>query len=262
MHHSTSRPGRGLSTVLGTLLLVGILFTCIIPVFLYVNEVNNYYDRTVVDMKIADEERGMENLEVYAYGEGDSNNVSLFIINRGTLNAEVLRVWSVRADMQRAIVFNSTLKIAASAQATITGLDLTRIIANDPYVDYFNFEVVTSRGRKYPSLVNPLHKSPSGWETLGQRYQIHVVIYSDWGKSDNYVIQVKNATEGFKFETSREWTSHGDYYGIFTVPNAWSYNVTVNGMKGMKSHPVPPGSQIVVLTWNYPIAVIYFDDKK
>ncbi len=54
---SCRRKKRGVASVLGILIMVGILMTSILPTFIYVNEVNNYYDRAVVELKIVDEDR-------------------------------------------------------------------------------------------------------------------------------------------------------------------------------------------------------------
>jgi len=63
------KSGSAMSTILGMLIFIGILFTCVMPFFLYINEVNSLYDQTVVEMKQEDQNRALENIEVYAYPE-------------------------------------------------------------------------------------------------------------------------------------------------------------------------------------------------
>jgi hypothetical protein len=143
---------RGVASVLGILLMVGILITSILPTFLYVNEVNNYYDRTVVDLKIADNERNMENLEVYAYGHNETS-VDVFIVNRAPLASNVTRIWVLNYTLQDAWIFNSTnrpdlpLFLEASEQTTLR-LDFTDI---NEVGNSYNIEVTTERGNKFSS---------------------------------------------------------------------------------------------------------------
>ncbi len=82
---------RGVASVIGMIIIVGIMITSIIPTFIYINEVNNYYDRTVVDLKITDNERSMENLEVYAYGHS-LTEVDVFIVNRAYCSIPIFSI--------------------------------------------------------------------------------------------------------------------------------------------------------------------------
>ncbi len=91
---------RGISTVLGVLLMVGILFTTIIPLFISRNSVDNFYDTTVVNMGIADQERGMEDLTVYAFGRDETHDLNVLIINEGSISVSIIRVWVMSMDLQ------------------------------------------------------------------------------------------------------------------------------------------------------------------
>ena len=67
-HRSFHGKKRGVASAIGILFMVGILMTSIIPMFMYVNQVNNYYDMTVVEMRYEEEDKNDEDLRVYAYG--------------------------------------------------------------------------------------------------------------------------------------------------------------------------------------------------
>ena len=116
------RRRRGVASAIGILLMVGILMTSVIPLFMYVNRVNNYYDRTVAEMKIADDDRGREDLEVYAYG-ASSTSISVWLRNKGAVPVNVSRIRVMREDLERIMIFNSTnrpdnftLQISPSSQ--------------------------------------------------------------------------------------------------------------------------------------------------
>jgi len=83
-----------MSTILGMLIFIGVLFTCVMPFFLYINEVNSLYDQTVIEMKQLDQDRTLENIEVYAYPLNDTDNqISLYIKNQCPLTVEIVRIW-------------------------------------------------------------------------------------------------------------------------------------------------------------------------
>ena len=175
---SHKKERRGISTVLGVLLMVGILFTTVIPLFMYVNGLNNYYDVTVVNMGLADHERGIEDLTVYTYWINDSSAVRLQLINDGSISINVIRIWVMSGDLQRYNLFTSEnvstalnghdlpLHLNPSGQATIENLTLT-IIRDDPELDVFYVEVVTTRGNVFASSTNPLIYTPEILLTFG-----------------------------------------------------------------------------------------------
>ncbi len=170
---SYRRRRRGVASVLGILIMVGILMTSILPTFIYINEVNNYYDRTVVDLKITDNERSLENLEVYAYGHS-LTEVDVFIVNRAPLASNISRIWVFNNTLKDAWIFNSTnrpdlpLYMGAAEQSTLR-LDFTDItVEGCSYI----IEVTTDRGNKFSSTTNPLTSEPGGvWQTGSMKTQ-------------------------------------------------------------------------------------------
>jgi hypothetical protein len=236
--------------------MVGILITSILPTFLYVNEVNNYYDRTVVDLKIADNERNMENLEVYAYGHNETS-VDVFIVNRAPLASNVTRIWVLNYTLQDAWIFNSTnrpdlpLFLEASEQTTLR-LDFTDI---NEVGNSYNIEVTTERGNKFSSTTNPLTYTTEGeWQTGTMEFQIQVIVQSDQGQ-DRYFIQIFGPESHYDFVDST--TVQGMFFSIFSVPQAGQYNVTVHNIK---SGSYLVGNMTRILTWIYPSTYCQFDD--
>jgi hypothetical protein len=159
--------------------MVGILFTTIIPLFIYVNTVDSYYDTTVVNMGIADHERGMEDLTVYAHWSNDSYVVRLQLINDGPISIKVTRIWVMSEDLQRYNLFTSEnvstalnghdlpLHLNPSNQATIENLTLTIIDPLYPEKNVFYVEVATARGNVFASSTNPLIYTPEILLTFG-----------------------------------------------------------------------------------------------
>jgi len=249
---------RGVASVLGILLMVGILITSILPTFLYVNEVNNYYDRTVVDLKITDNDRSMENLEVYAYGHTE-DEVDVLIVNRAPLASNISRIWVLNNTLQDAWIFNSTnhpdlpLYLGAAEQTTLR-LDFTGItVVGCSYI----IEVTTDRGNKFSSVTNPLTSEAGGlWQTGSMEFNIQVIVQSKQG-NDRYLIKIYGPENHFDFVDST--TVQGQFFSVFSVPQAGGYNVTVQNIKGVSYYV--PENQTVVLSWIYPTAFCQFDDR-
>ena len=249
---------KGVASILGTLIMVGILMTTILPTFIYINEVNNYYDRTVVDLKITDNERSLENLEVYAYGH-TQNEVDVFIINRAPLASNISRIWISNNTLQDVWFFDLTnssdqlpLYLVAAEQATLR-LDFTGIsVEESSYI----IDVTTDRGNKFSSDTNPLTLATGGeWQTGTSEFKIQVLILSNVG-SDDYRIDVNQSDSYTDFI---EVTGvQGQFFCLFDAPQAGDYNVTVTSTKGT---PHQVGDVIVVsLTWLRPTSFTSFED--
>lgn len=254
---------RGISTILGVLFMVGIILTSILPLYMYVNQINNYYDSTVANMGLADQVRSTEALDVYAFPHNDtSTQIDVFLMNNGPMSLNVTRIWIVRTDLQKVLIFNSTnlpslpLHLQGSAQTTIQGLSAASIITNDPTKDYFNVIVATERGRQYSSQTNPLHKIAGGWETGSQSFQIQVLVVAySWGSQNTYRIKVVGAddvTSGYNSTVYSPPKMHGDFYTIIPVWQSGSYNVTT------WSNGSPLGETTVLITWNHPTTFVPF----
>jgi len=255
---------RGVATALGILIMVGILITSIIPMFLYVNEVNNYYDKTVVEMKIADDERSREDIEVYAYG-ANQTAISVWLRNKGAVSVNITHIRVMRADLQKVIIYNSTnrpenftLQISSSAQETIVGLDLTPVLnSTHEEPNKFNIYVATNRGNSFASETNTLSQSGSGWETSVMEFLINIMIHSS--STEDFQFKVYNTTGGSKdFITEKEIENvHGTDYTMVNVPMAGIYNVTCYRRQGGE-YSDPVDEKFRTLTWSHPVTWIEF----
>jgi hypothetical protein len=264
---------RGISTVLGVLLMLGVLFSTIIPLFMYVNSVGSYYDTTVVNIGIADHERGMEDLTIHAFGRKESNDINALIINDGSMSVNITRIWVMSMDLQRTNIFTSQnvsaalnghdlpLQLNPSDQATIENLTLTSwMILDDPdqpELDVFNIEVTTARGNLFPSDTNPLNYNGGIWGTGMNWPWLEVIVRSDESQ-DDFQIDVVATTRDWDDTISSEHAL-GDYFTIIPVFKTGEYNVTVTKTT-QKNNPVELGTDILVVTEIYPIAMVMFID--
>ena len=234
--------------------------TSILPTFIYVNEVNNYYDRTVVDLKIADDERSKENLEIHAYGYNETW-INVFIINRSPLAVNITRIWVMEPSLQNYTLFNSTNRPAdlpyqmSSSEQVTFALDFSEIIT----FNGFMIEVTTERGNKFSSITNPLtyDSGSNTWQTGTMEFHIQVIINSGPG-NDRFKIEIRGLNE-----THYDWIDSGNnvqgqFFSVFNVPLTGYYNVTASEKQGQDWSQI--GNETVILTWIYPNAFCQFID--
>ena len=77
MKHTSSRNRRGISTIMGTLIFIGILFTAYIPMQLVMKQADNIYEIRIHEAKLNDDLKAKEELMVYGYSETKDEYVSV-----------------------------------------------------------------------------------------------------------------------------------------------------------------------------------------
>jgi len=181
------RSKSAMSTVLGMLIFIGILFTCVMPFFLYINEVNSLYDQTIIEMKQLDRDRSLENIDVYAYPlDQNGSQISLYIKNQSPLTVEIVRIWINDQ------YFPCNLQISGMGENTTDPIDIQDMLSQVEGVEYFQVKVTTARGNTFSSKTNPLQYSDeSGWSG-GQSFAINIVIELDKGVY-YFIIEVSNS---------------------------------------------------------------------
>ncbi|RLG74579.1 MAG: hypothetical protein DRO12_06650, partial [Thermoprotei archaeon] len=154
----------GVSSVIGMLIVTAMLFMVVIPLFLYVNEVNTEYNVSSDEMDRLDHQRSMESLSVVAYPVENGSGLNIYVYNRAALPTEVIRVWVTD-------VYNHTTRMY-SVQANESMISpASSTIIHDMTVTSFGetkllrVEVVTRRGNVFSAVNNPLYISNQS-ETL------------------------------------------------------------------------------------------------
>ena len=92
---------RGISTILGVIIFVGIMFTAVIPMFLVMNQADTLHEIRKVEVGRLDEEHAMENvffhletsIEPDPETEIDKPIITLVFYNRGELAVRIIHVW-------------------------------------------------------------------------------------------------------------------------------------------------------------------------
>jgi hypothetical protein len=259
-HRSFHGKKRGVASAIGILFMVGILMTSIIPMFMYVNQVNNYYDMTVVEMRYEEEDKNDEDLRVYAYG-ANSTAINVWLKNDGAIPVNINRLWVERADLQKFIIFNSTnrsddftLQLPASSQATLRGLSLSCVLGGENE-NKFNIYAITDRGNKFASQTNTLSKSGNVWVTSSTEFIINILIQS--GSTEDFKFKVYNATTLEYINERKIDDVHGTGYTVINVPTEGYYLIECwKKTGGVYSELVD--EQSIILTWEHPTTFVEF----
>jgi len=83
---------RGISTVFGVIIFVGIMFTAVIPMFLVMRQADTIFEMRKHELEIVDEEKGREYLRV-KISPDQGSSMTLKIVNKGDLGTKVIRLW-------------------------------------------------------------------------------------------------------------------------------------------------------------------------
>jgi len=243
-----NRSRSGISTILGTLIFVGILFTSAIPLFMYVNQVNSYYNKTVTELNRFDQQRGEEDLEVYAYPvfPNDTATLNIFIRNRCTLTITIMRAWV--NDTTPIPTGGLPLQLSGMSDVTIEGIQI-------PSVGDFDVWLVTTRGNVFASLTNTLQINGTSWSGGNPPYSINIVIDKKTGfRSYNVTARLGSRT----YSTTGSSTGYNLLLGLDIGYDLGVYNVTVT--RTAPSVKVIYSQQITITLQN-PSPWAYVEDK-
>lgn len=229
------RRSKGVSTILGTLIFIGILFTSVIPMMLVMKQADTVYTQTVHEMEAADQERENEAAEAYAFPVNDSSpELKVRVNNIGVVPVKVVRVW-INDDM-----FSCEMTITSQETKVIGPFEIEKV--DGAYV----VKVATERGNCFSSTAGTLYLQDGYWFTpsLG----IHVLVLNWFGKYNIYVYNTTWSTP----EPEVYWTQGidiGDIEWTQIVDSPGNYWVVVKKKQGGDWNHVPGSPIPVVINW-------------
>lgn len=235
------RSKSGISTILGTLIFIGILFTCAIPFYLRVNQANTYYTQTVDEMRRFDEKRGMEDIDVYAYPLSEtSDELKVYIKNRCALPVTIVAVW---VNDEQYILTDATLP-PSEDQTYGPPFEVTL----PAETKNFYIEVLTNRGNRFASLTNPLTYTKTdqgGFWSGGVGLAINIIL-----KSHGFFhIKVTDSANppNTVYEGDVFRPPHSDVLKRVAVAYASTYHIYATTQSGTPVTVLPPE---VILGWS------------
>jgi len=205
------RRGRsGTSTVLGTLIFVGIMFTAVIPMFLVMKQADTLHEIRKHGLEIVDEEKGREYLRV-EISPGQGSSMALEVTNKGDLVTKVIRMWINEKDEVR----NYILNINDVHEETLG-------VSEEP--DSYSVIVVTEKGNVFVSDSALSHEGYGVWAQVDV-YAIHIRIAHD---GTIFHIKVTNPDESYTYDEAMVHKRRGGTVSkTFLLDGSGTYRVKI-----------------------------------
>jgi archaellum component FlaF (FlaF/FlaG flagellin family) len=230
-----SRRRRGVSTILGTIIFIGIMFTSVIPMMLVMKQADTMYTQKVHEMEARDDERSGEIITINAYPvNNNSDQLKVEVENIGVVSVKIIRVWINDQSYSE----NAVIKTGDTSDIGPYAVTLE----NDTS---YSIKVITERGNSFASACGVLYYTDGYWFTPS--IGIHVLVLNWFGK---YQIRVYNGS----------WTSPDPYttQGVDIGDINWTevnmtkdgpYWVEVKKKVGGSFQDVPSTPVPVYITW-------------
>jgi hypothetical protein len=214
---------KGISTILGTLIFIGILFSAVIPMMLTMKQADIFMEQEKLEMQRADDERAREVIDVYAYPEGD-DQLQVLVESRCEVPVTITHVW-INNKMNQ-----TSVNVGAMYEKIIGNFSITLV---EGVNSTFRVKVTTSRGNVFENLAGDVCYDGNDWVT--PQLGIYVVVDSEgggfWGFG-SYRCTVEN--DGAYSETKTESFSFGSVSFFFDTTEVGpdEFHVTVEKRSG------------------------------
>ena len=213
--------GKGVSTILGTIIFIGILFSSVIPMMLVMKQADVILEQGKLEITRMDDEGDRESLELYPIPDLAATHFNVTILNTCETSIDIVRVW-----------INDTL---TDVTATVNALSHEQIgpfpitVVNG---SSFDVRVTTGRGNVYTAETGILYYQAGGWvtETLG----IRLILPSRPGKgarTNRWLNELKVTIADEEGDVL--YSNFSMYWAIsasenfFELESAGDYNVTI-----------------------------------
>ncbi len=161
----------GISTIIGGVIVIAIMFTVITPLFFYMNTVTNLYDTIAAEMRDLDQQRTWEEMSVYAWEmyAGVERRVDISIINKGTMAVDITRIWVVPESTPPSLgYFPYNLLVKPGDSILINDENINQFIQTEIGNAPFYIKIMTTRGNMFSSS---FARPPPGVEGEGAIYK-------------------------------------------------------------------------------------------
>ena len=142
---------RGTSTILGTLIFIGILFSAVAPMFLTIRQADVYYEQRKHEVTILDDEKSNEDLSFYVYPDTNDDLV-VIVDNHCAMNIEVVRIWINN------IIIPESINIQSMGTGNFGPYDVNPTIG-----DIYEIRITTERGNVYEAGSGNIEFGSGGW---------------------------------------------------------------------------------------------------
>lgn len=146
---------KGVSTILGTLIFIGIMFTTIVPMLLVIKQADTLYAQRIHENTIDDQDRDKEAATIYGYPvTEDSSELMLYVENTGAVPFKVVRVWVNDEN------FSESTMVASLESKEIGPYNVPTVNGTSHVI-----KVTTERGNSFASMSGGLYFDDGEWYT-------------------------------------------------------------------------------------------------
>jgi hypothetical protein len=215
------RKKRGMSSILGTLIFVGILFTAVIPMYLTMNQADIILEQEKHEIASLDEDKEREDVSFYVYPDTNDDLV-IVLQNNSPLGVKVVRVW-INDDPY------TTSTVLDPMEGGVQ-LDPYNVVLEDGAT--YNVRITTERGNVYDSNSGDLEYDEGNW--IVESRLINVVISSSGIVFKVYLYKWEASTWALK-EDAQVWKLGGSAFKPFEVSDYGNGEYRVEVKRGSKT---------------------------
>lgn len=209
---------RGISTILGTLISIGILFTAVIPMFLVMRQADTLYEKRRRELNCLDEERNIERIYVYAIPTPEQpSSLTVTVYNRGDRMVRVVRLWI----SERSGIDDDPIELDSPVES-MSEVNLGSHVVNPQEGESYYIKVTTDRGNVFASDSNPLRYQGGEWKV--DMLAINVLIYSSSGV---LTIEVTKTWDGLDVTGSPATVHKGSSGTAFQSFDVTNYDIPI-----------------------------------
>jgi len=214
---------KGVSTILGTLIFIGILFSSVVPMMLTMKQADIIMEQEKLELQRSDDEKSREVLEAYAYPKG-ADKLEVLVESKSEFPITISHVWINNSMIEEShTVYPMDEEIIGSYNVTLI----------EEVNSTFKVKLTTSRGNSFENLAGDIRYDGDDWMT--EMLGIYVVIDSDgggfWGFGQ-YRCTVTNSTTYSENDTSSITFGSCSFFFDTTLAGAGEYHVVVEKKTG------------------------------
>jgi len=225
---------RGVSTILGVLIFIGIMFTAIVPMQLVMHQADVIFEQNKLEVTREDEERDLEFIEVYPVPSLTEPEMNITLINTGEVLSTIQRVWVNNTNYpswHQGLYYDVEAVVPALASVTIGPYPAPKVEGAE-----YDVKVTTNRGNVFYSEVGTIMYLDGGWvsETLGFR----LIFPSRPGaggsppkRGNNWknkiLVTIEEETDGIYYENVTMYWAISASEKFFEVDQSGNYTITV-----------------------------------
>jgi len=193
---------RGVSTVLGTLIFIGILFSAVVPMLLVMKQADTILEQEKLEISRQDDERSREDIDIYAYPVSGSSQLEVKVNSKCEVPVNLIRLW----------INNTKVPI----DITVLPMEQEKILGPYPVPteigtdSEFSVKVTSYRGNVYESQSGIIIYDGSEGDWYTENLRVVVIIGSEgsgwWGLFGSYRATLTRDSPYFYDQQSKTWT--------------------------------------------------------